>query len=162
RCDGIQAMDRRLPRPREARPGRRRRAALAGLMVAGLLPCGCVADNLRQYVHNGFKVGPDYSRPPAPLAATWIQAEDPRVQGPPPRDGDWWEAFQDPALDALVVRAYRQNPDLRSVGTRVLQARAQQAIAVGNIFPQSQQFLGLYPYGNIGKAPAHIEITAFN
>jgi NodT family efflux transporter outer membrane factor (OMF) lipoprotein len=131
-------------------------------VIASLLPCGCIADNLRQYVHNGFKVGPNYSKPPAPVAASWIQADDPRVHDPPPVDGDWWRAFRDPVLDSLVIRAYRQNPDLRSVGTRVLQARAQQAIAVGNVFPQSQQLLGLYPYGNIVKAPAHLEITAFN
>src|SRR5690349_15127008 len=149
-------MDRRLPGPRGARPGMRprprRRAALAGLLIAGLLPCGCVPDGLRQYVRNGFKVGPDYSRPPAPVAPAWIQADDPRVQGAPP-DGGWWGAFQDPTLDALVVRAYQQNPDLRSVGTRVLQARAQQAIAVGNIFPQTQRLLGLYPYGNLSQSP---------
>jgi NodT family efflux transporter outer membrane factor (OMF) lipoprotein len=159
-------MDRRLPYPHEARPGLRpglqRRAALAGLVIAASLPCGCVTDNLRQYVHNGFKVGPNYHRPPAPVAAEWIQAADPRTQGPPPRDGDWWEVFQDSTLDTLVGRAYRQNPDLRSVGTRVIQARAQQAIAVGNIFPQSQQLLGLYPYGNLARTPAHLSITAFN
>ncbi len=131
-------------------------------MIAGLLLSGCVADNLRQYVHNGFKVGPEYRRPPAPLAATWIQADDPRIQGPPARDGDWWGVFQDPALDSLVVRAYRQNPNLRSVGTRVFQARAQQAIAAGNVLPQSQQLMGLYSYGNLAKSPAHIDITAFN
>src|SRR5262245_23030287 len=149
-------MDRRFPSSLAVglglRPRRRRRAALAGLAIAALLPGGCVADNLRQYVHNGFKVGPNYSKPPAPVAAAWIQADDPRVQGPPPCAGDWWRAFQDPALDSLVLVAYRQNPDLRSVGTRVLQARAQQAIAVGNVFPQGQRLLGLYPYGNIVKA----------
>src|SRR5512135_475677 len=164
-------MDRRLPRPHEARlglrPRLRRRPTLAGLVIAALLPCGCVTDNLRQYVRNGFKVGPDYSRPPAPVAAEWIQARDPRVQGPPPRDGDWWEVFQDPILNSLIGLAYRQNPNLRSVGTRVIQARAQQAIAVGNIFPQSQQVLGLYPYGNVARSaphlqPTHLEITAFN
>jgi NodT family efflux transporter outer membrane factor (OMF) lipoprotein len=101
------------------------------------------------------------------VAAEWIQARDPRTQGPPPRDGTWWEVFQDPILNSLVGRAYQQNPTLRSVGTRVVQARAQQAIAVGNIFPQSQQLLGLYPYGNIGRTashlmPQHLEITAFN
>ena len=42
-------------------------------------------------------------------------------------DGDWWRAFQDPLLDSLVVRAYRQNPDLRSVGTRVLQAHSRRS-----------------------------------
>jgi NodT family efflux transporter outer membrane factor (OMF) lipoprotein len=96
------------------------------------------------------------------VAAEWIQSQDPRAQGPPPRDGDWWDVFQDPTLNMLVVRAYHQNPSLRSVGTRVLQARAQQAISVGNIFPQSQRLLGLYPYGNLAKTPAHIDITAFN
>src|SRR3954469_21374271 len=122
RHEGIHAMDRRLPRSPGARPGlrprRRRRPALAGLVIAALLPGGCVTDGLRQYVRNGFKVGPNYSRPPAPVAAAWIQADDPRVQGPPPCDGQWWRAFQDPVLDSLVVMAYRQNPDLRSVGTR--------------------------------------------
>jgi NodT family efflux transporter outer membrane factor (OMF) lipoprotein len=135
---------------------------LAGLVIAALLPCGCLPAGLKQWVHNGFKVGPNYARPPAPVAPQWIQAEDPRTQGPPPRDGDWWEVFQDPVLNSLVGLAYQQNLNLRTAGTRVIQARAQQAIAVGNIFPQSQQLLGLYPYGNIGRRPAHIEITAFN
>jgi NodT family efflux transporter outer membrane factor (OMF) lipoprotein len=96
------------------------------------------------------------------VAAEWIQARDPRTQGPPPRDGIWWEVFQDPILNSLIGLAYQQNPNLRSVGTRVIQARAQQAIAVGNIFPQSQQLLGIYSYGNVVRSPAHIEITAFN
>src|SRR5262249_24857434 len=83
-------------------------------------------------------------------------------QDPSPRDGDWWDAFQDPILSTLIVRAYEQNPSLLSVGTRVLQARAQQAIAVGNVFPPNQQLLGLYRYGNLARSPAHIDITAFN
>jgi NodT family efflux transporter outer membrane factor (OMF) lipoprotein len=159
-------MERPLRRAHERKPGlrarRRRRAALTGLVLAASLPVGCVPDGLRQYVRNGFKVGPEYCKPPAPVAATWIQADDPRVYGPSPQDGAWWRAFQDPVLDALVAVAYRDNPDLRSVGTRVLQARAQQAIAVGNFFPQTQQFLGLAPYGNLGDTPAHLEIAAFN
>src|SRR6476646_5281631 len=100
-------MDWRPLRPRAARlglrPRRQRRARLVGLAIAALLPCGCVPDGLQQYLRNGFKVGPEYRRPPAPVAAAWIHADDPRVQGPPPRDGDWWQTFQDPALDSLVV-----------------------------------------------------------
>jgi NodT family efflux transporter outer membrane factor (OMF) lipoprotein len=161
--EGMEVMERRHLHRREARSVLRpRRLALAGLVSAALLSSGCVADNLRQWVHNGFKVGPNYSRPPAPVAAEWIQARDPRVQGPPPRDGNWWEVFQDPILNSLVGLAYQQNPSLRSVGTRVLQARAQQAIAVGYIFPQSQQLTGVYSYGNVARTPAHLEITAFN
>jgi NodT family efflux transporter outer membrane factor (OMF) lipoprotein len=144
------------------RPHRSRRLALTGLAGAALLSGGCVTDGLRQYVRNGFKVGPNYQRPPAPVAAGWIQAGDPRVQVPPPCDGTWWEVFQDPTLNSLVGRAYQQNPSLRSVGARVLQARAQQAIAVGNFLPQGQRLQGLYLNGDAARFPAHLNVTAFN
>src|SRR5262245_460359 len=138
------------------------RLALAGIAGTVLSLTGCIATGPLDWVRNGFKVGPNYCRPPAPVAPEWIEATARRVHGPPPRDGAWWDFFQDPILNSLVVRAYQQNPNLRSVGTRVLQARAQQAIAVGNILPQSQQLLGLYPYGNLARTPAHLDITAFN
>jgi NodT family efflux transporter outer membrane factor (OMF) lipoprotein len=135
---------------------------LAALAAATLVNSGCVTTGLMDYVRNGFKVGPNYCKPPAPVAEEWIQAKDPRTQGPPPRDGNWWEVFQDPILNSLTVRAYQQNPNLRSVGTRVLQARAVQAIAVGNVFPQSQQAVGLYSHGTFASNPAHIDFTGFN
>ncbi len=90
------------------------------------------------------------------------RGEGPPHSGPPPRHGEWWTVFQDPILNGLICRAYQQNPNLRSVGTRVLQARAQQAIAVGNIFPQTQQAVGLYPNGTFAGNPAHIDFTGFN
>src|SRR5208283_1482987 len=68
-------------------------AALAG---AALVNSGCITTGLMDYVHNGFKVGPNYCRPPAPVAEEWIEGKDPRANGTPPRDGDWWEVFQDP------------------------------------------------------------------
>jgi outer membrane protein TolC len=135
---------------------------LAALAAATLINSGCVTTGLMDYVRNGFKVGPNYCKPPAPVAEEWIQGKDPRTQGPPPRDGNWWEVFQDPILNSLIVRAYQQNPGLRSVGTRVLQARAVQAIAVGNVFPQSQEAVGLYSHGTFAGNPAHIDFTGFN
>ena len=102
-----------------------------------------------QWIHNGFKVGPNYGRPPAPVAAEWIQANDPSVQNHHLQD--WWQVFGDPALDALIVTAYEQNPNLRVAGTRVLEARAGQAIAVGNIFPQTQQATGSYARVNLNS-----------
>ena len=96
------------------------------------------------YIHNGFKVGPNYGRPPAPVAQDWIDAADPRVR----KDSDdlsrWWTVFNDPVLNALVCDAYLQNLTLRQAGMRVLQARAQQAITLGNFFPQTQQVTGDY------------------
>jgi NodT family efflux transporter outer membrane factor (OMF) lipoprotein len=101
----------------------------------------------RQWIRNGFKVGPNYGPPPAPVAAEWIQANDPNVHNHHLQD--WWEVFRDPTLNSLIGMAYEQNPNLRIAGTRVLEARAQQAIAVGNIFPQSQQATGSYARVNL-------------
>jgi NodT family efflux transporter outer membrane factor (OMF) lipoprotein len=48
------------------------------------------------------------------------------------------------------------------MGTRVLQARAQQAISSANILPQSQQATGTYAYGTLNGKPAHIDLTNFS
>ena len=136
-------MEQRLPHGFEARPVRRRPrwVAFIGLAVSVLLNSGCIMTTPGQWIRNGLKVGPNYGRPPAPVAAEWIQANDPSVQNH--HIEDWWQVFGDPTLDALIVTAYEQNPTLRIAGTRVLEARAGQAIAVGNMFPQSQQMTGL-------------------
>src|SRR5271157_301822 len=135
---------------RIAGPRRVRRLALAALVGVVLLNSGCgIMTGPRQWIHNGFKVGPNYGRPPAPVAAEWIQANDPSVQNHHLQD--WWQVFGDPTLDALIVTAYEQNPNLRVAGTRVLEARAGQAIAVGNIFPQTQQATGSYSRYNLNS-----------
>lgn len=103
---------------------------------------GCT--HLKEYIHNGFKVGPNYCRPPAPAAENWIDAADVRIRNENDDLRRWWTVFNDPVLNALVCDAYLQNLTLRQAGCRVLQARAQQAIAVGNFFPQTQQATGDY------------------
>jgi NodT family efflux transporter outer membrane factor (OMF) lipoprotein len=110
---------------------------MAGCVVAALLTGGCVTTGPLEWIQNGFKVGPNYGKPPAPVAEEWIDAKDPNVQNRHLQD--WWSVFQDPALNSLVNTAYDQNLTLRGVAMRVLQGRAQQAIAVGSFFPQTQQ-----------------------
>jgi outer membrane protein TolC len=67
-------------------------------------------------VHNGFKVGPNYGRPPAPLAADWIDTSDKRKES---EDlSKWWTVFDDPALNSLICLAYRQNLTLREAAFR--------------------------------------------
>ena len=51
---------------------------LAVLFTAVVLTSGCTS--WREYVHNGFKVGPNYRKPPAPVAKDWIDADDQRVR----------------------------------------------------------------------------------
>jgi NodT family efflux transporter outer membrane factor (OMF) lipoprotein len=108
-----------------------------------------------EWIRNGLKVGPNYCRPPAPIAGEWIEAGDPKVQGRPLRDGDWWNVFQDPQLNSLVDAAYEQNLTLRVLGTRVLEARAQQAITAGSIFPQTLQATGHYSRVGLSRNAAN-------
>lgn len=97
-----------------------------------------------QYLHNGFKVGPNYDSPPAPVAEGWIDAADKRVRNLATDDSQWWTNFNDPVLNDLVQSAYQQNLSLREAGFRVLEARAQLGIAVGKAFPQVQTNTGDY------------------
>ena len=87
-------------------------------------------------------VGPDYHIPTAPVQDNWLEYEDPSLSTAPVSP-EWWKtAFKDPILDRLVETALSQNLSLRSAGLRVLQARQQLAIAMGNQYPQQQQVSG--------------------
>src|SRR5205823_9023646 len=86
---------------------RRRRNAV---LLAALLSAGC---NLPQWIQNGFKVGPNYSRPQAPIASEWIDYRDPRAKSQEADMSEWWRAFNDPTLSVLIDRAYNENLSLR-------------------------------------------------
>src|SRR5579863_100501 len=128
------------------------RAVLYVAMVSALGPlCGCTSP--KEYVANGFKVGPNYAKPPAPVAKNWIDADDQRVRSTSDDLSKWWTVFgrtndgvfeQDKALSDLICFAYNQNLTLRQAGFRVLEARAQLGIARGNFFPQLQDIKGDY------------------
>jgi NodT family efflux transporter outer membrane factor (OMF) lipoprotein len=87
-------------------------------------------------------VGPDYMRPPVKMEQTWQDTGDKRVQTQPANYKDWWQAFKDPALNKLIDTAYRENLTLRIAGVRVIEARAQLGIAIGDFYPQTQQGAG--------------------
>jgi NodT family efflux transporter outer membrane factor (OMF) lipoprotein len=110
---------------------------------------------LSEYVHNGFKVGPNYRKPPAPVAKDWIDAEDRRVRKETDDLSKWWTVFNDPVLDSLICDAYRQNLSLRVAGMRVLEARAQLSIDVGNLLPQTQTSTGDFKWYGLSKETAN-------
>src|SRR5262245_3333242 len=99
---------------------------LTPAITAALSLSGCTT--LGEYIDNGFKVGPNYARPPAPVAEHWIDANDKRVKSETQDDSHWWTVFNDSVLSDLVQTAYSQNITLREAGFRVLQARAQVGI----------------------------------
>ena len=145
-------------RPSNSDPCGRSMTCLAGLLLASIVTAGCTSTS--EYIHNGFKVGPNYCRQAAPVAQNWIDADDVRV-----RKGDddlsrWWVVFKDPVLESLIGSAYRQNLSLRVAGSRVLEARAQMAIDVGNLFPQTQTATGGYSRSVPSREDANSSPTA--
>ncbi len=144
-------------RDRRGALGRRRAGrtltCLAGVLLASMLGGGCTSPS--EYIHNGFKVGPNYVRPPAPVAQKWIDADDVRVRSECDDLSRWWVVFRDPALDSLVCFAYQQNLSLRVAGYRVLEARAQMSIDTGNLFPQTQTATGSYTRSVLSREGAN-------
>ncbi len=111
---------------------------------------GC-ATSFGQWARQSFKVGPDYAAPAAPVAADYVLSGEPSVKNTPAQDHAWWTVFNDPALNGLIDTAYRENLDLRAAATRIMEARARRGIAVGNLFPQSQQAVALYNHAQISE-----------
>src|SRR6266481_8179724 len=103
---------------------------------------------------SGCMVGPDFVRPKTTVSPSWLDTDDQRVKTGPSEYRNWWTAFNDPALDRLIERAYRENLPLRTAGVRVLQARAQLGIAIGDFFPQTQQGIGSVQYNRTSDRSA--------
>jgi len=87
-------------------------------------------------------VGPDFIKPDAPVAGQWLEVDDPAISSGQGDVSNWWTVFNDPILDSLIDKAYQQNLSLQIAGIRILEARAQLGIAVGNSYPQAQQVRG--------------------
>lgn len=117
--------------------------------IALSLLTGCRTGPL-EYVRNGFKVGPNYAPPAAPVSETWIDYRNPELVNAPAY-WDWWRVFRDPYLEMLVQRAHQQNLTLRQAGFRIQEARARRAVAAGELFPQFQQAYGSYQRRQISK-----------
>ncbi|MGA7877949.1 MAG: efflux transporter outer membrane subunit, partial [Desulfoferrobacter sp.] len=98
-----------------------------------------------------INVGPNFSKPTAPVEKQWMESKDPRVSSRVPHDREWWQVFDDSVLTRLIDTAYQQNLQLQIAGVRVLQARAQLGIAIGQWYPQTQQSFGSITQNEIGS-----------
>ena len=87
-------------------------------------------------------VGPDYVKPTVSEPEKWIASGDPKIESKEVDFSQWWAIFNDPVLNELVGSAYEQNLSLQIAGLRIMEARAQLGIAIGNQFPQQQQANG--------------------
>jgi len=98
---------------------------------------GCT--HFKGWLHNGFKVGPNYAPPATSVADQWIDYNGRHVICDCEDDSHWWTVFGDPQLDMLIDTAHKQNLSLREAGMRVLEARARRCFAIGSILPQDQR-----------------------
>ncbi|KPK25368.1 MAG: transporter [Desulfobacterales bacterium SG8_35_2] len=85
-----------------------------------------------------MKVGPDFIPPVAPVADSWLGAQDPELPAKSDQYEEWWTVFNDPILNGLVEEASRENLGIQVAGLRILEARAQLGIATGYLYPQQQ------------------------
>ena len=89
----------------------------------------------------GCMVGPDYKRPETKVPEAWNGQEVVTKDTPskttldPAALAEWWQAFNDPSLSALVEMAIRANLDLRLAEARIRQARASLGVAGGAFWP---------------------------
>jgi NodT family efflux transporter outer membrane factor (OMF) lipoprotein len=97
-------------------------------MIARQISAGYCAPAVLALLFVGCTVGPDFVRPPPPNVTRYTQApltppaSTAKVLGGEPQrlvDGKdipagWWELFNSPALNDLVERALRANPELKS------------------------------------------------
>ena len=94
---------------------------LRALGAAGLLLAGCT-------------LGPDYKRPQVSTPPAFRGV----VDSPAPEtlaDLEWWRLFRDETLQGLIRTALRENYDLQVAVARILDARAQVAVARSFQFP---------------------------
>ncbi|MGE5387818.1 MAG: efflux transporter outer membrane subunit [Hyphomicrobiales bacterium] len=103
-------------------------------------------------VSSGCSAGPDFSSPPPPVADSWLEWRSKALKSEGESAWDWWRVFNDPVLDRLIETAYKQNLTLLSAGTKVLQARAQLGIAIGDFYPQQQGASSALNYSRASNA----------
>jgi NodT family efflux transporter outer membrane factor (OMF) lipoprotein len=106
------------------------------------------------------KVGPDFVPSKALVSPNWLEAGEERVKTEPVSYRNWWRTFNDPVLDGLIDRAYRENLSLRIAGVRVLEARAQLGIFVGELYPQTQQAFGSLERSRVSQGSTSSAFTS--
>jgi len=136
-------MKRYLPQEIEDKDSKERKMNLFQfLKINPILMVGFLG--LMLLINGCAMVGPDFIKPDVPVAVEWSKYDDAGLVVGKADYSSWWETFDDPVLNQIIERAYQQNITLEVAGLRILQARAQLGIAIGNLYPQKQLGYGEY------------------
>jgi multidrug efflux system outer membrane protein len=102
-------------------------------MTRGARHCGVVAGLLACGVLGGCVIGDDYRRPALDLPEKF-RFED--LEARDVANTKWWEQFEDPALDELIVSALANNLDVRIAAARVEEFYGALGVTRSALFPQ--------------------------
>ena len=106
-------------------------------------------------------LGPDFEKPETPTVDDWF-AGNPSISRETAELSEWWKVFNDPVLDKLVEESYQQNLSLQITGLRIIEARAQLGIAIGNQYPQTQIVGGSATRDRVSESSPNFNPTADN
>ncbi|WER45668.1 efflux transporter outer membrane subunit [Cupriavidus sp. WKF15] len=97
----------------------------------------------------GCAIGPNYQRPETPDVAQYRMDTGQLAIA---ADGDWWNQFNDPVLNALIDEALANNYDVRIAAARIDEFRGQLMVARS----------GLFPHVNLNAAATRQRAGTFN
>ena len=97
----------------------------------------------------GCAVGPDYSRPDAPIPAQYKEAPAAPVDEAP--TGAWWRVFQAPELDALMAQLHAHTPSIAQAEAQYRAAQALLQQAQAKLFPTLDARLDAQRTGSAGQ-----------
>jgi NodT family efflux transporter outer membrane factor (OMF) lipoprotein len=100
--------------------------------------------------------------PPESTLQVPAQWRTPAVGPASPVERNWWRAFGDPALDALVARALARNTDVRVAQARLQEYRARITVAASGQLPALTGNLVAGRARALGALGTPVEITTFN
>ena len=129
-----------------------------------------IASALALMLVSGCSLAPPYHPPTLPVPAEYKEAAAGQLPGwttASPLDasarGTWWQAFNDPVLDDLEIRAEKASPTLAAALARYDEARAQVGIAAASLVPEvdaegqvSHNRVSAHAPGNIYGVPATV------
>ncbi len=81
-------------------------------------------------------VGPDYQRPENTLPTQFSEVDVAPGQGVAPISNTWWELYQDPVLNDLIVKARQNNTEIKLAVARIEEANAVLREVGAALFPE--------------------------
>jgi NodT family efflux transporter outer membrane factor (OMF) lipoprotein len=106
-------------------------------------------------------VGPNYQTPKSNVAPQYLTSPAANPQPLNAADAYWWRTLNDPVLDGLVEAAFQNNLTLQLAGVRVLEARANLAKSIGNLWPQTQGAAGSLNWSQTNR-PTTLNVATDN